>query len=146
MNLKQFADMAGCTVVLCGPGWGGRYGYTTSDAPNCTTCGFKTQEEARQRWLEDTFGEGPGVAVQKMLSSTGSKNSKQVPQSSPDQLDRLVMQNDSMIEFVKHGNEQPFVGTGKIFFCPECGCQTNEKTQVLMCDCFAYAKLSRPRH
>ncbi len=60
MNLKQFADMAGCKVVLCGPGWGGHYGYTTDDAPNCTTCGLKTKTEARQRWLADTFGETAG--------------------------------------------------------------------------------------
>lgn len=69
MNLKQFADLGGCKVVLCGPGWGGRYGYTTPDAPNCTTCGFKTKAEARARWMTDTFGEVEGAAVQKLLSS-----------------------------------------------------------------------------
>ena len=69
MNLKQFADLGGCKVVLCGSGWGGRYGYTTEDAPNCTTCGFKTKTEARERWLADTFGKVAGAAVQKLLSS-----------------------------------------------------------------------------
>jgi len=73
MNLKQFADLGGCKVVLCGPGWDGRYGYSTDDAPNCTTCGFKTKAEARARWLTDTFGEVAGAAVQKLLSSNAPK-------------------------------------------------------------------------
>ena len=68
-NLNQFADMAGCKVVVCGTGWGGRYGYTTADAPNCTTCGFKTKTEARERWLIDTFGEVAGSAVKRLFSS-----------------------------------------------------------------------------
>lgn len=63
MNLKQFADMAGCKVVLCGPGWGGRYGYTTDDAPNYTTCGFKTKTEARRYFWQDGRGCGAKAAV-----------------------------------------------------------------------------------
>ena len=67
MNLKQFAELAGCKVVVCGPGWRGKYGYTTDDAPNCTTCGFKSHDDARQRWLEDTFGKVAGAAVKQLL-------------------------------------------------------------------------------
>lgn len=69
MNLKQFADLAGCQVVLCGPGWGGRYGYTTKDNPRSTTCGFKTKTQARQGWIKNTFGETAGTAVLAMLES-----------------------------------------------------------------------------
>jgi hypothetical protein len=73
MNLKQFADLGGCEVVVCGAGWGGRYGYTTRDAPNSTTCGFKTKSEARERWLSDTFGEVAGGAVMQLLASSNVK-------------------------------------------------------------------------
>ena len=67
MTLKQFSTMAGCIVVECGPGWGGRYGYTTEDAPNCTTCGFKTKQAAREGFMLDTFGEVAGAAVLALL-------------------------------------------------------------------------------
>ena len=73
MNLKQFADLGGCVVVLCGPGWGGKYGYRSTDTPNSTTCGFKTKTEARQGWLEDTFGETAGRAVMELLASSNAK-------------------------------------------------------------------------
>ena len=69
MTLKQFADLGGCQIVLCGSGWGGRYGYTTDDAPNSTTCGYRTKTEARQAWLADTFGEVACAAVLALLSS-----------------------------------------------------------------------------
>ncbi|MBU0479513.1 MAG: hypothetical protein KKG47_00295 [Proteobacteria bacterium] len=52
-------------------------------------------------------------------------------------LDKIVMQNGSVVKFVKSCDDKPFVGTGKIFFCPECGCPTNEKTGAIMCECFA---------
>ena len=67
MNLKQFSDLGGCKVVVCGAGWGGKYGYTTLDAPNSTTCGFKTKALARECWLRDTFGEIAGNAVLQLL-------------------------------------------------------------------------------
>jgi len=68
MNLKKFADLCGCNIVICGPGWGGRYGYVTDDAPNCTTCGFKTKKEARERWLQDTFGSIAGTIVKGLIN------------------------------------------------------------------------------
>lgn len=67
MNLKQFADLCGCKIVLCGREWGGQYGYETDDAPNITICGFKTKAEARQGWLEDTFGKITSKAVMRLL-------------------------------------------------------------------------------
>lgn len=72
MNLKQFATLAGCKVVLCGKGWGGRYGYTTEDMPNSMVCGFKTKDEARMQWFSDTFGELAGNAVIKLLETQGN--------------------------------------------------------------------------
>lgn len=65
MNLKQFANLAGVTIVDCGPGWHGRYGYSNADAPNCTTCGFKTKQAAREGWLRDTFGAAPPKQIGK---------------------------------------------------------------------------------
>lgn len=79
MNLKQFADLGGCVVVLCGPGWGGKYGYSSTDAPNCTTCGYKTKAEARQGWLEDTFGETAGRAVMQLLASSNAEVTSRPP-------------------------------------------------------------------
>ena len=67
MNLKKFCDLAGCVVVLCGPGWGGKYGYSTKDCPQCMTCGFKTKREARKRFVMDTFGDYAGSAVFSLL-------------------------------------------------------------------------------
>lgn len=67
MNIKQFSEIGGCKVVLCGPGWGGKYGYTTKDSPNSTTCGFKTKHSARKGWMEDTFGETAAQAIVKLL-------------------------------------------------------------------------------
>lgn len=70
MNLLKFAKIGGCRVVVCGAGYGGRYGYTTEDAPNCTVCGFKTKKEAREQWVVDTFGNFSGEAVLKLLAET----------------------------------------------------------------------------
>lgn len=68
MNLKQFAGEAGVEIVECGPGWGGRYGYTTKDMPNSTVCGFRTKDAAYKAWLEDTFGELAAKAVARLLT------------------------------------------------------------------------------
>ncbi len=67
MTLKQFADDAGISVFLCGPGWGGRYGWTSAAFPSCSTCGFKTKREARMNWLAGTFGERAAAAILKLM-------------------------------------------------------------------------------
>lgn len=67
VKLKAFTDLAGCRVELCGPGWGGRYGFTTADAPNSMTCGYKTKTEARRAFIAETFGEVAGRAVLQLL-------------------------------------------------------------------------------
>ena len=77
MNLKQFADMAGVSVKECGPGWGGRYGYVTDDAPNCMECGYKTKNSARKAWLMNTFGDKTATAVQALLTSNTGDNPPQ---------------------------------------------------------------------
>lgn len=69
MTLRQFADMAGVSVILCGPGWGGRYGYVTVKHPNSTHCGFKTAAEAREAWAINTFGEQAARALFALLRS-----------------------------------------------------------------------------
>jgi hypothetical protein len=67
MNLRSFANEAGVSVVKCGPGWGGPYGYKTLDFPNGMVCGFKTVREARESWAMETFGDQAAKAVFKLL-------------------------------------------------------------------------------
>lgn len=73
-TLKQFAEDAGVTIVLCGPGWGGKYGYKTKDHPYSTHNGYKTKREAYEAWAIDTFGNRAGVALVRLLTpNTGVK-------------------------------------------------------------------------
>ena len=51
--------------------------------------------------------------------------------------DVIVMRNGSSIRFVVSENKEAFVGTGRMLFCPECGCPTHKSTDALMCDCSA---------
>ena len=75
MTLAIFATKAGFKLISCGPGWGGKYGYTTTDHPNCRVCGFKNKHEAQEAWLKDTFGETAGAAVLELLAKPhGEKN------------------------------------------------------------------------
>ena len=67
MNLEQFAKEAGVSIVNVEPGWGGRYGYTTKDEPNSTTCGFRSHKTAYQAWLANTFGRAIAKALLKLL-------------------------------------------------------------------------------
>ena len=67
MTLENFAKLAGVKIVDCGTGWGGRIGYTTTDAPNCTCCGYKTKLAAYKAWLEDTYGARAGNALLELL-------------------------------------------------------------------------------
>lgn len=67
MNLDKFCTEAGVEVFECGSGWGGRYGYKTTDSPNCSTNGFKTKRAAKISWIYDTFGENTSKALLKLL-------------------------------------------------------------------------------
>ena len=67
MTLEEFAKAAGVKLVDCGEGWGGRIGYQTADHPNCTTCGYRTNQAAYKGWLKDTFGNRTAKAVTKLL-------------------------------------------------------------------------------
>ena len=67
MTLEDFAKQAGVVLVDCGPHWGGRIGYKTSDDSNCTFCGYRTANSAYKGWLKNTFGEGAAKAVLKLL-------------------------------------------------------------------------------
>lgn len=69
-SLNEFADAAGVSIVECGPGWGGRYGYTTKDYPNCTECGYRTKKAAREGWAVQTFGEQAAKALFALLEQT----------------------------------------------------------------------------
>ena len=67
-TLKQFAEDAGVTIVLCGPGWGGKYGYKTKDNPYSTHNGYSTKREAYEAWAAGTFGEHAGAALIRLLT------------------------------------------------------------------------------
>lgn len=67
MKLRAFARLAGVRVIICGGGWGGKYGYTLLDAPNCQYCGFKSAKEAYEGWLKDTYPEKLYNAMLKLL-------------------------------------------------------------------------------
>lgn len=69
MTLEQFAKSAGVTLVDYGPGWGGRIGYKTPDAPNCTNAGYRTNQSAYRGWAENTFGTNAAKALFKLLKS-----------------------------------------------------------------------------
>ena len=73
MNLEQFAKKAGVTIVACGPGWGGRIGYTEKGHPNCTVCGFRTEQSAYKSWLKSTFGEHTAKALMKLLKPSNAE-------------------------------------------------------------------------
>lgn len=65
--LKQFATDCGVTLVDCGEGWGGRIGYQLKDWPNCTTCGFRSENAAYEAWMKDTFGEATAKGLVKLF-------------------------------------------------------------------------------
>lgn len=67
MNLRTFARLAGVRVIICGGGWGGRYGYIQLDNPNCHYCGFKSANAAYEGWLKDTYPEKLYEAMLKLL-------------------------------------------------------------------------------
>jgi hypothetical protein len=70
MTLEEFAKDAGCVLVDCGPGWGGRIGYSTKDCPSSSVCGFKTKKSAYSRWLSDSFGEHTSKAILRLLATS----------------------------------------------------------------------------
>ena len=49
---------------------GGKYGYSTADAPNIMTVGFKTQEQAYQHWLKSRLGEKIANAIIELISES----------------------------------------------------------------------------
>jgi hypothetical protein len=66
----QLADLArecGVEIVACGPGWGGRFGYKSADAPNVKICGYRTKRSALTGWLEDEFGSIAGQVMCRRL-------------------------------------------------------------------------------
>lgn len=67
MTLEEFAKDAGVEIVRCDKDWGGTYGFTIKDSPNCTWCGFRSERAAYQRWLESTFGDQTATAIKKLL-------------------------------------------------------------------------------
>ena len=75
MTPEQFAIDCGCIVKHMTPeeaeGWGGRWAYTSTDHPNMTTCGFRTEAAAYKGFLEETFGKQPTKALLKLLKNTG---------------------------------------------------------------------------
>ena len=67
MNLKQFAELAGIEVIKNTSGYGGKYAYTLKDNPHTMMYGFNTKSDAREYWLQDTFGENTASAIKTLL-------------------------------------------------------------------------------
>jgi len=67
-ELERFAKEAGVKIVSCDAHWGGKFAYTTSDAPNCKFCGFRSEAAAYRHWLADTFGAVASKALLKLLA------------------------------------------------------------------------------
>lgn len=75
-TLKDFATLAGVTVLRCGKEWGGTWAYKTVDNPNSTICGFRTEEALYRAWAEDTFGKVAAKALAKLLAATAQVNER----------------------------------------------------------------------
>lgn len=70
MNLEQFANSAGVTLIECDPEWGGGIGYKEKDFPNSAVCGFRTKQAAYKNWLNAKFGEHTAKVVMKLLKQS----------------------------------------------------------------------------
>lgn len=68
MNLEQFANLAGVTIVACEKEWGGTIAYTTIDHPNVKYCGFRNKQAAYKHWMSETFGENVCKALLTILN------------------------------------------------------------------------------
>ena len=73
MTLEEFAKLAGMEIVVCDKECGGTVGYTTTEYPNCTIAGFRTEKAALKSWLKETFGDRAGKAVIKLLKQSEVK-------------------------------------------------------------------------
>jgi hypothetical protein len=67
MQIEDFAKEAGVTIHRCDKTWGGTYGYSTKDNPNCSINGFRSEAAVYKGWATDTFGEHAGKALLKLL-------------------------------------------------------------------------------
>ena len=68
MNLKQFADLSGVEVFKhASVVHGGKYAYSVNDNRHTRMCGFNTKADAREYWLQDTFGENTASAIKTLL-------------------------------------------------------------------------------
>jgi hypothetical protein len=56
------------------------------------------------------------------------------------EINEIVFRNGIRINFTLSKNIEdniPYIGTNKVYFCPECGCPTHKASGALMCDCAA---------
>jgi hypothetical protein len=68
MTLEEFATMAGVEIVECdAETWGGPFGYTTKNNPNCIVCGHESKMAAYRSWLVRLVGEAASQAFLKLL-------------------------------------------------------------------------------
>lgn len=67
MTLEEFAKKCGVVIVKCDQLWGGTFGWSTKDRPNCSELGFKTEKAAYKGWMQQTFGDAAAKEVMKLL-------------------------------------------------------------------------------
>jgi hypothetical protein len=72
-TLEDFAKEAGVIIHRCEKTWGGTYGYSTKDNPNCSINGYRSEAAAYKRWAATTFGEHASKALIKLLKGTQCK-------------------------------------------------------------------------
>lgn len=70
MTLEEFAKRAGVTVHSCDPEWGGKFGYKTTEHPNCRFNGYRSEKAAIDGWLKDKFGNDTAKALLALLKAT----------------------------------------------------------------------------
>jgi hypothetical protein len=67
MTLEEFAKKCGVVIMECDHLWGGTFGWSTKEHPNCAELGFKTEKAAYKGWMQQTFGDAAAKEVMKLL-------------------------------------------------------------------------------
>jgi len=63
-SIEELAEASGVTVVEdCDTGNGGRFGYYTTESPDCTFVGYKTRKSAYRGWFVRAFGRPTAQAL-----------------------------------------------------------------------------------
>ena len=92
-TIKDFAINAGVTVGRCDKEWGGTWSYSCLDSPDCSFCGFRSEQAAYKGWLKDSFGEHTSKAILKLLKELADANTEieNLNKATSDRLDKEML-------------------------------------------------------